>query len=158
MRQIQLSKWLAKRAFKQVKTLQLNFHHDFQMCQHSNFLQTFTVKHSYIILSKTSKSAKMLPSTALKQLISDHKWPSYKQSMIQSFLTFNIYLIETINVTGRGIAKQVFRPSFRMKSGVEVKKQLIEKHSIFMYFPCSLHFLPTRKSAQPSCYRTLQCL
>ena len=43
--------------------------------------------------------------------------------------------------------KLVFQPSFRMKSGVEVKQQLIEEHSIFMYFPCSLYVLPTRKSA-----------
>ena len=118
------------------------------MCQHSNFLQTFTVKHSYIIVSKTSKSAKMLPNTALKQQIFDHKGPSYKQCMKGSFLTFNLYLIETINVTGK-LVFCMAKSSFRMKSGVEVKQQLIKEHSIFMYFPCFLNF---RKSVQLSRY------
>ena len=103
MRQIHLSMWLAERAFKQVKTLRLNFQHDFRMCQRSNFFQTLTVKHSYIILSKTSKSSKMLANTALKQQIFYHKGPSYKQSMIM-IVFFNFqYLLNRniIQVTGR---------------------------------------------------------
>ena len=52
----------------------------------------------------------------------------------------------------KGHLKLVFPPSFRMKSGAEVKQQLTEEHYIFIYFPCSLRFLQTRKSAQLSCY------
>ena len=57
-----------------------------------------------------------------------------------------------MHVTGGGISKLVFQLSFRMKSGVEVKQQLIEEHSIFMYFPCSPRFLPTIKFVSLSCY------
>ena len=152
MHQNQPRVWLAERAFKQVESFEVEFLTRFSMCQHSNFFQTFTLKHYYITLRKTTKSANMLPQDSFETTDFYQKGPTYKQSTIQLFETFNIYLFETINVTGRGISKLVFQPSFRMKSGVQVKQQLIEEHSIFMYFPCSLRVLPTRKSAQLSYY------
>ena len=112
--------------------------------------------HTEALLYHSKKNNKIRwyasSKTVLKQQIFHQKGPSYKQSTIQLFETFNIYLFETINVTGRRISKLVFRLSFRMKSGVEVKQQMIEQHSIFMYFPCSLRVLLTRKSVQLSCY------
>ena len=116
------------------------------MFQHSNFLQTFTVKHSYIILKKHQNPKRSFPTQLWNSrfvIINDrHINSPWKGRFSLSIFTWS--------KQSMWLENWYFAwASFRMKSGVEVKQQLIKKHSIFMYFPCFLNF---RKSVQLSCY------